>query len=118
VIARLVAVATGVWLMCAPAVLGYGDPAATNDRIFGPVAAAVAFVAMWPVVRSLRWAVAPVAVWLFVAPILLAYDDTAAVLSTELSALVLAVTVPLGPTDQRFGGGWSAVWSKPEGQPS
>lgn len=110
-IARVPAIVAGVWLMFAPAVLGYGDPAAVNDRIFGPVAASVAFVALWPVVRELRWLNVPVALWLFLAPVVLTYDDVAAVVSTELVALVLAVTTPLGPSDERFGGGWSSLWA-------
>lgn len=110
-IARLVAVVAGVWLVFAPAVLDYGDPARTNDRIVGPVAASIAFVAIWPVIRSLRWANAPVALWLLVAPAVLSYDDLGAVISTEVVALVLAVTTPLGPTSERFGGGWSVLWA-------
>lgn len=105
------AIVAGVWLMFAPAVFDYGDPAATNDRIFGPIAASIAFVAMWPVVRELRWLVLPVALWLLVAPAVLTYEELAAVISTEAVALVLGATTRLGATSEEFGGGWAVLWA-------
>lgn len=51
---RLVTIAAGLWLVFSPAVLGYGDPAQFQDRIAGPVIAAVAFVAIWEVARAVR----------------------------------------------------------------
>jgi hypothetical protein len=44
----------GMWLMAAPAILGYGGTAATNDWIIGPRAATIAAVAASEVLRSLR----------------------------------------------------------------
>lgn len=106
-IARLVAVAAGVWLMASPAVLGYGDPAAINDRVFGPIGAAFAFVAIWEVVRSLRWGTLPAGVWLVLAPLVLGYDDAAAVASSVITGSIMAGTAFLGgETRQRYGGGW------------
>jgi hypothetical protein len=68
-VARVVAVAAGIWLMAAPAVLGYTDTtAADNDRIVGPIAGALAFVACWQVVSALRWATVPLGAWLVLAP--------------------------------------------------
>lgn len=43
---RLANVAVGIWLMAAPAVLAYGDKAAINDRIVGPVAITFATTAI------------------------------------------------------------------------
>jgi hypothetical protein len=109
-IARIGAVAAGVWLMFAPAVLAYGDPAAANDRIFGPLGASLAFVAIWEVTRPLRWATLPVGVWLLAAPFVLGYDHTGALISSIAAGVVMAGTAPLGGeiTDQH-GGGWSAL---------
>lgn len=116
--ARLVAVATGVWLMFAPWVLGYHDPAATNDRIIGPIAAAFAFVACWGVLSAMRWATLPCGAWLVTAPLTLGYDDATAWASSIVSGLVIVTTALVG-TDlsDRFGGGWRSVrpsaWTSP-----
>lgn len=107
--ARLLAVAAGLWLMAAPAVLSYGDPAAANDRIVGPIAAAFAFVAIWGVTRSLRWVQLPLGVWLVVAPLVLGYPGDAAV-SSVAAGVVLAATAFVGRSaSERFGGGWRSL---------
>lgn len=114
-IARIVAVAAGVWLMFSPAVLGYGDPAAVSDRIFGPLGASFAFVAIWAVTRSLRWMTVPVGLWLVAAPFVLGYDDIGPAISSVLSGVVLAGTAPLGGEVQsEFGGGWPALIGRRE----
>jgi hypothetical protein len=110
VIARFVAVAAGIWLMFAPAVFGYGDPAASNDRIFGPIGAAFAFVALWEVTRPLRWGTLPVGIWLVAAPMVLGYDAGTAFLSSIGAGLVMAATAFFGgETKQSYGGGWSTL---------
>lgn len=117
-IARLVAVAVGIWLMFAPAVLGYEGIAADNDRIFGPIGAAFAFVAIWEVMRPLRWVTLPVGIWLAAAPLVLGYDDTGAIVSSILAGLVMAGSTFFGATvEESFGGGWRSIapsqWKKP-----
>ena len=109
-IARLVAVAVGVWLMFSPAVLGYEGVAANNDRIVGPLGAAFAFVAIWEVMRPLRWATLPVGIWLVAAPLILGYDDTGAIVSSVVAGLVMAGSTFLGANvDASFGGGWRSI---------
>ncbi|SFQ71377.1 SPW repeat-containing protein [Amycolatopsis arida] len=102
--------AAGVWLMAAPAVLGYGDPAATSDRIAGPALAAIGFLAGFQITRGLRWLNLGTGAWLVVAPWLLGFPAAATVNSVVIgvAALVLA---PWGKPDQRrYGGGWVALW--------
>lgn len=109
-IARLLAVAAGVWLIFAPAVIGYGDPAAANDRIFGPIGGSMAFVAMWEVLRFLRWGTLPVGLWLLVAPFVLGYEETGAVVSSLATGAVMAGTAFVGgDLEQRYGGGWRSL---------
>jgi hypothetical protein len=109
-IPRLLAVAAGVWLMFAPAVIGYDGPAAANDRIFGPIGGSMAFVAIWEVLRPLRWGTLPVGLWLLVAPFALGYGDTGAVVSSLAAGAVMAGSAFLGGgTEQRFGGGWRSI---------
>ena len=110
--ARVVSATVGVWLVAAPAVLGYAGAARTNDRIVGPVAASLAVVSAWEVTRGVRWSAVALGAWLVVAPWLLAYGDTAAILNSTLVGLLLAALAPVGgETRQRFGGGWSALWT-------
>jgi len=117
-IARLAAVVAGVWLMFAPAVLSYGGVAENNDRTFGPIGASLAFVAIWEVLRPLRWGTLPVGLWLVAAPLVLTYDDTGAIVSSVLAGLVMAASAFFGgEVDATFGGGWSSIrpsaWKRP-----
>ena len=114
-IARLVGVAVGAWLMFAPAVLDYEGVAATNDRIIGPISGSIAFVALWAVLRPFRWLLIGCGAWLVLAPLVLTYDSGAAIVSSLAAGLVLAATAPFGSTDERFGGGWRTVWASPGG---
>jgi hypothetical protein len=107
--ARLVSTVLGVWLMAAPAVLDYGDPARTADRIAGPLVAAFAFVAVWEVLRELRWVVAVLAVWLLAAPWVLGYAMVPTLNEVVVGVLLLALSFVRGPRRERFGGGWAAL---------
>lgn len=96
----------GVWLMFAPAVLDDAGVAENNDRTFGPIGASFAFVALWEVLRPLRWATLPVGVWLVVAPLVLTYDDAGAIVSSVAAGIVLAVSAFFGgDVDAAFGEG-------------
>lgn len=113
--ARLASLVLGVWLMAAPAVLDYGDPARTSDRIVGPIVASVAFVAVWEVARALRWVNAISALWLLLAPWVLGYGPAAAANSLAVGVLLLTLAAVRGSMRQRFGGGWRAL-GRPPGQ--
>lgn len=107
--AQLALVAAGLWLMVAPAVLGYDGAAANSDRIAGPLMVAIAFLAVFTITRGLRWLNLPVALWLLVSPWLLGSptDATVSSMVVGVAALVLA---PIGSPDQsRYGGGWIAL---------
>jgi hypothetical protein len=104
--------------MFAPAVLDYEGVAEANDRIFGPIGAAFAFVAIWEVLRPQRWATLPVGIWLVAAPLVLRYDDTGAVISSIVAGLVMAGSAFLGgDVNASFAGGWRSVapsqWRRP-----
>jgi hypothetical protein len=107
---RIASFVLGVWLMVAPAVLAYADLAArTNDRIVGPIVAGSAFVAIWQLMRPLRWIGIIVGVWLLAAPWILGYG-TAPTINSTIVGLLLAVLALLGAkTGKRFGGGWTSL---------
>lgn len=108
--ARLTAVAAGVWLVVAPALLGHESTAlGDSDRIVGPVAAALALVAAWAVLDAVRWATLPCAAWAVASPWLLGADAAGTVSSTAAGAIIAATTFVGAPEEQRLGGGWRSV---------
>jgi short-subunit dehydrogenase len=112
--ARLVSLAAGLWLMAAPAVLGYGGTASAHDRIVGPIAAAWATVAFWEVTRPLRWASGALGLWLIAAPWLLRFGWVPTLNDMAAGLLLAGFAVVEGARRAKIGGGWSAVWGPPD----
>lgn len=115
---HMVVFVLGVWLMVAPAVLGYtGTTAGGSDRFVGPLIASIAFVAASEITRPIRWLNLLGAAWLIVAPWLLGFSTDAAV-NDLLVGLAVAALSPLGKADtrRRFGGGWKSL-ARPEQLP-
>lgn len=108
---RLANVAVGIWLMAAPAVLAYGDKAAINDRIVGPVAITFATTAIWESTRAVRWVNVAQGVWMLIVPWILMYGSSTLIVNSMVAG-VLLITFGLvrGPVEQQFGGGWPATW--------
>lgn len=108
--AQIINAALGIWLMAAPAVLGYGGAAATNDRIVGPVVATFAVVAWWGATRgTARWNT-PLGAWLLLAPWVLGYGPTDAIVNSMVAGgLILGFSFVTGTVDKRYGGGWAAL---------
>ena len=113
---QVAGVALGIWLMGASAVLGYGGAAATSDRIVGPIAASLACVAIWLVLRPLRRLNAVLGLWLIAAPWVLGYaSETAALASGSITgALLIATALLPGRHSANQGGGWLAVVRREE----
>ena len=116
-IPRLVTIALGVWLMAAPAVLGYSTTSALAngvDRTIGPFVASAAIVAIWPEVRPVRWTNLLLglllAVGVPVAAILTDYPAAGVVNAVVSGVAIAAVASRRGAVDARFGGGWRSVW--------
>lgn len=109
-VARLVALATGIWLMISPAALHYVDTVAeSSDRIAGPVVAAMSFVAIWGIARALRWTTLPIGLYCLIAPWLLGFP-TDAVISNAGAGIVFILTAFVrGDVGERYGGGWMSL---------
>lgn len=108
--ARLASTVTGLWLMAAPAALGYSGAAEVNDRIVGPVAASFAIIAIWTVTRQVRRVNTLAGAWLLAAPWLLGYGAwVPTVNDMAAGALLVAFSLVRGPIDEQFGGGWSSL---------
>lgn len=119
-VAALAAAAVGVWIMAAPAVLGYEVSAGvggagsrlaeSSDRIAGPVIVAFSTVAAWEVTRAVRWGSLVAGAWLVLAPWVLSLPH-AATASGLLSGLaVIALSSVRGRQRKAFGGGFRALW--------
>jgi hypothetical protein len=115
--AQLLGTCLGIWLMAAPAVLGYGGAARANDRVVGPLAATVAAVAISEVTRPVRWANLLTGAWLFAAPWVLGSPWAAAWNSLFVGAALAALALAGGTVKGRYGGGWSAVWRPTRDRP-
>jgi hypothetical protein len=104
-----VACLVGLWLMASPEVLGYGGAARVNDQVVGPLAASLACVAMWQVLRSLRWANVVLGAWLILAAAVLGHDVVAAGNSVASGLVLGGVSLVRGRLTRRTGGGWRSL---------
>lgn len=107
---RAIAALLGAWLMAAPAVLGYGDPARTHDYIVGPIVLSTAIIAMSEATRPLRWVNAAAGAWMLVAPFVLGFAAVARLNALVTGALLLVCALVRGSVQSDFGGGWSMLW--------
>ena len=99
----------GIWLMAAPAVLGYAEPAQTNDRVVGPIVFGSAFIALWQLLRPLRWLELVGGAWLLAAPWVLGYGKVAIINSLVVGVLLIVLAFLGGKISRRFGGGWVSI---------
>ena len=111
--ARIASFVLGLWLMAAPAVIGYADAARTNDHIVGPVVASFAFIAIWQLMRPLRWIELIVGAWLLAVPWILGYGTVPAINSLVVGLLLAALAFLGAKTGKRFGGGWASLTKDP-----
>ena len=105
----------GLWLMVAPAVLGYDEPLSTVHRIIGPMVAAVGIVALWGHLHALsRWLHPPLGVLLVIVPPLsgvlgTGIETVALVNSLVVGPALLVLGVLGGRVTEHYGGGWSSL---------
>ena len=114
--AQVTASLVGVYLMFAPALLGYdGTRAADVNRAIGPLIATVALCAAAEVLKAVRWANLPLAgalVLLALSPRPVTTPWPALVSDLASAAVVIGLTLVPYPTVTRFGGGWSSLWRR------
>jgi len=110
--AQLVSIPLGVWLMLAPAVLGYDGAMRVSDRVVGPVIASFAWIAVGQCTREVRWAKLPFGLWLVLAPLVLSSPPDAALSSVLTGVAVAFLSFVEGRRSISFGGGWSVLWKK------
>jgi hypothetical protein len=112
VIPQLINIAIGLWLMAAPAVLGYGRPASVSDHVVGPLVATFACIALWEATRAVRRINLPLGLWAIVAPWALGAPMGGKVNGVLCGIAVAALSCFGGRIQQQFGGGWPAIWQR------
>ena len=101
----------GIWLMAAPGIINFGNKAADNDHIVGPVITTFAVISLWECTRVTRTYNIPLGAWLLMAPWMLGYESTFAIVNDMMvGGLVILFSFVKGKIEKRYGGGWSAVW--------
>lgn len=111
--AQVINAVLGLWLMVAPAVLNTDKTIADNDHIVGPIIATFAVISWWESTRVVRLYNIPFSLWLIVAPWVLGYEHTLATVNDmAVGVLVTLLAFVKGRVEERFGGGWSAIWEE------
>jgi hypothetical protein len=109
--AQFLSMLIGAWLMAAPAVLGYGDPARASDRIVGPLVFTFGCTAMFEATRNVRWVNTALGAWLVLAPFVLGYAGIPLANSLGAGAMLVLLSLVRGTIRGEYGGGWSSLWS-------
>jgi hypothetical protein len=104
--AMILNAALGIWLVSAPSVLGYGNPARINDRVVGALVALLSIIAVAEVLRSLRRLDMLLGLWLLLAPWVLGYYPQSLVIANSIvtGVLVLDLSFEAGRTKHRLNG--------------
>ncbi len=111
--AQIVSLALGIWLLIAPDVFGYGNPASSVERIIGPIVIVVAALAIRGVTRPVRHLNIATGLALLIAPWVFTYMSIPAIANIALVGMaVLGLAFVRGRVPHRYGGGWSALWAR------
>ena len=110
-VARLLAVLLGVWLIVSPAILDYSSVATANFRAVGPIVFGTSLIAVWPLMRTLRWFELLVGGWLVASPwLLIKWYEAVGIVNTVGVGIALIIIAFLGgETRKNLGGGWRSL---------
>ena len=105
----------GLALTIVPSVRHVSEGARASLLIVGPLVASTAFVALWEVLRPLRWLLVPFGLWLVVSPLAVEYREDWTLAGTMMAGIVLMLLAPgRGSVGSRMGGGWRAILRAPD----
>lgn len=102
----------GLWMMMAPALLGYPTPAANNTYIIAPLVITFAITAIWEVNRSIRYIILPLGLWLAAAPFILGYEGIPRYHDLVAGITIAALSLVKGKIEGNYGGGWRSLFQK------
>lgn len=110
---KFINIVLGLWLMTAPAILGYGSAAGDNGHIIGPIIVTFSTISLWEATSAVQKWNYPFAIWLLLAPWVLGYNlSIAIVMDMVAGAMVFALSTVTSKKKNRYGGGWSSLWQK------
>ena len=102
----------GIWLMFAPAVIGFGGAARVQYCVIAPLIVTISYIAAWEANRPLRFANLPFCAWLVIAPVVYGYVPAAAANSVIAGLAIGALSFIEGKRRHSYAGGWGALWKK------
>lgn len=107
-----------IGVMAAPDTLGLSESVANAFHILGPIAASIAGMAAYDVLRGLRRAHLLVGPAIALAPVVLGGEMTAIVVGVIAGVALSLLAFPGPPKRGKFGGGWPAVFgTTPDDEP-
>lgn len=92
----ILAMGIGMWIMAAPAVLGYNGMMADSDHLTGAIIVSFAIISMSVVVRYLRLVLILFGLWLFVAPWIFSAPNLAVWNSIIVGLILILISLPKG----------------------
>jgi hypothetical protein len=101
-----------IGVMAAPDALGLSESVADAFHVLGPIAASIAGMAAYDVLRGLRRAHLLVGLAIALAPVLLGGDMTAVVVGLAAGLALCILAFPGPPKRGKYGGGWPFVFGR------
>ena len=111
-VARVINICIGLWLMIVPSVLAIPQGAEALFYILGPVIAAVAMISMSESVRNFRLVNVLSGSVLLLSPLFVDLPGGADLNNVATGATAVAAALIRGKVSNRFGGGWRALFQK------
>ena len=100
----------GIWMMVAPAILGYDKNISDNAHIVGPLIATFSMIAIWECTRNMRLLNLPVAFWMMAAPLFIEYNNDTALMHDYGVAIAVIFLLLVKPARKHtFAGGWLSL---------
>ena len=109
--ARIVTLVSGLWMMVAPDLLGFGQRASDNGHIIGPLIISFTVISLSESTRNVKWLNLLLGAWLIFAPWILGYDEMAPFVSDYAVGLMNLILVLVKSSRKHsFAGGWPVIW--------
>lgn len=111
---QAVAFFVGIGVMAAPDLLGFGGTVADAFHILGPIAASVAGMAFFAILRPVRRVHLLVGPLIGLAPIVFGGSAEAIAVGVLAGAALVVLAFPGDAKPGQYGGGWRALFSNTE----
>lgn len=99
----IASVAIGIWLMFAPALLGYENSIADSDHVMGALVITFSVIAIGEIVRTLRFLNIITGLWIMLAPFILGGTSAAMINGVGCGLLLVILSLRKGKTVNSYG---------------